>query len=90
MDFGHIWYDDRYSSSFIQQYPSHAYDLKVKVTDLKILYLSFLRAHIFQTIRWILFVFGLMIDTGPKLYSAILPAHVHGLKVKVNNLEILH
>ena len=36
MDFVHIWYDDRYS--FIQQYPAHAYDLKVKVTDLKILF----------------------------------------------------
>ena len=24
--------------SFIQQYPAHAYDLKVNVTDLKVLY----------------------------------------------------
>ena len=39
MDFVHIWYDDRYSSKvFIQQYPAHAYDLKVKVADLKVLY----------------------------------------------------
>ena len=30
-----------------------------------------------------------MIDTGPKFYSAIPPACVHGLKVKVKTLEIL-
>ena len=27
----------------------------------------------------------MMIDTGPKFYSAILTAHAHGLKVKVRN-----
>ena len=32
----------------------------------------------------------MMIDTGPKLYSAILTALAHGLKVKVKNLEILY
>ena len=33
-----------------------------------------------------------MIDTDPKFYSAIPPAHAHahGLKVKVKNLEILY
>ena len=76
--------------SFIQQYPAHAYDLKVKVTDLKVLYQSFLRAHIFQTIRWILFIFDMMIDTGPKFYSAIPPAHSHDIRIKVKNLEILY
>ena len=30
----------------------------------------------------------MMMDTGPKLYSAIPPVHAHGLKVKVKNLEI--
>ena len=30
------------------------------------------------------------IDTGPKFYSAILPAHAHGIKIKVKNLEILY
>ena len=34
-----------------------------------------------------LFIFGMMIGTGPKFYSAIPPAH--GLKVKVKILEIL-
>ena len=33
MDLVHIWYDDRYSSKV-----AHAYDLKVKVADLKVLY----------------------------------------------------
>ena len=30
----------------------------------------------------------MMLDTGPKFYSAILTALAHGLKVKVKNLEI--
>ena len=39
IDFVHISYHDRYSSKkFIQQYPAHAYDLKAKVTDIKVLY----------------------------------------------------
>ena len=43
----------------------------------------FLRGHIFQTVWWILFihVVGMMIDSGPKFYSAITPAQAHGLKV---------
>ena len=32
----------------------------------------------------------MMKDTGPKFYLAISPAHAHGLKVKVKNLEILY
>ena len=32
----------------------------------------FLRAHIFQTTWWILFIFGMIIDTVPKFYSTIL------------------
>ena len=35
-------------------------------------------------------MFGMMTDTGPKFYSTIPPAHAHGLKVKVKNLEILY
>ena len=61
----------------VSKYPAHSYDLKVKVTDLKFFILKFFkssyfpRAHIFLTIRWILFIFGMMIDTGPKFYSTI-------------------
>ena len=34
----------------------------------------------------------MMIDSGPKFYSSVTPAHAHahGLKVKVKNLEILY
>ena len=32
----------------------------------------------------------MMIDTGPKFYSALPPAKALGLKVKVKNLEILY
>ena len=52
--------------SFIQQYPAHAFGLKVKVIYFNVLYKRFLRAHIFQTIWCILFIFDKMIDTGPK------------------------
>ena len=91
MDFVHIWYDDRYSSQvFIQQYPAHAYDLTVKVTNLKKFILKFFKSSYIQTLQWILFIFGMMIDTGPKFYSAMPPAHAHGPKVKVKNLEIIY
>ena len=55
---------------------------------LKKFILKFLRAHIFQTIWRIVFIFGMIIDTGPKFYSAIPSANAHGRKVKVKNLEI--
>ena len=77
--------------SFIQQHPSPLSQGQgqVKVMDLEMLNVKvFLRAHIFQTIWWILFIFGMMIDTGPKFYSAIPPAHAHGFKVKVKDFYI--
>ena len=43
--------------------PTPMHDLKVKVTDL----LKFLGPHYFQTLWWIWFMFGTMIDTGPKI-----------------------
>ena len=47
-------------------------DSKIKIMDLEIFNVKvFLKAHIFQTIRWILFIFGMMIDTVSKFYSAI-------------------
>ena len=50
-DFVHIWYDDGYWSKVLfNNTPAHAHGLKVKVKNLDILYLSVLRAHIFQTI----------------------------------------
>ena len=41
-------------------------------------------------VRWIVFIFDMMIDTGLKFYSAILTVLAHGLKVKVKDLEILY
>ena len=49
-----------------------------------------LGAHIFQTIRYIWFIFGLMIDIGPKLHSTIPHTHAYDLKVKVMDLEIFN
>ena len=44
--------------------------IKLKIIDLEVL-LKFLIAHIFQTILWIWFIFGMMVDIGTKFYSAI-------------------
>ena len=38
----------------------------------------------------LLFIFDMMIDTGPKFYSAIHIALAHVIKAKVKNLEILY
>ena len=48
---------------------THNYDLKV--IDLQILIVNLLKAHISQTIWWIWFIFGMMIDTGSEFYSMI-------------------
>ena len=67
MDLLYICYDDRYrSKGLFDNTPTHAYDFKVKVTDLEILTLFFSRVHIFQTVRWIGFIFDTTIDTGLK------------------------
>ena len=69
----HIWYDD----IVLKFYPAIPSPLsqglgQVKVVDLEILMLRILRAYIFQTVRWILFIFGMMIDTVPKFYSTMI------------------
>ena len=68
------------------------YDLKVKVTDLEFLCLSFvlkfLEPHYFQNVWWILFKYGMMIDIGPSLCNTI-PSPLCDLKVKVMDLEFL-
>ena len=73
MDLLSICYDDRYrSKGLFDNTPTHAYDFKVKVTDLAekiFLTLMFLRVHIFQTIRWIGFTLDTTIDTGSKRYE---------------------
>ena len=49
--------------------PNQAYDLKVKVVDLEKNYAIVLNTHIFQTIRWIWFIFGMMIDRSKVLLN---------------------
>ena len=76
IDLVYIWYVDRYSFKVLfSNTPAHY--LKVKVRDLEIFNVKvFLRGHIFQTIQWILFIFGMLIDTVSKFYSAIsCPCH---------------
>ena len=78
MDLVHVWYGDRYwSKIFHSTIPTPIHDLKVKVTDLELLcwsfMLKFLGPHYFQTLRWIWFMFGTMIDTGPEFYA--IPIH---------------
>ena len=70
MDLLHILFGDRYKSKVLfSNTRLHAYDLKVKVKDLQILIVNILKAHIFRTIWWIWFIFGMMIDTGSEFYS---------------------
>ena len=50
MDLLHILFDDRYRSNVLfSNTRVHAYDLKVKVIDLKILIVNILKGHIFRT-----------------------------------------
>ena len=64
----HVWYDDRYSSKVLfSNKPAHY----LKVMDLDIFNVKDFQELIFSKIRWILFIFGMMIDTVPKFYSTI-------------------
>ena len=73
--------------------PISMHDLKVKVTDLELLCkhfsLKFLGPHYFQTLWWIWFMFGVMIDTGPKFYTVPSPPPIHDFKVKVTDFQLL-
>ena len=74
MDLVYIWYDDRHwSKILLSTIPTSMHDLKVKVIDLELLCqsftLKFLGPHFFQTLWWIWFMFGTMIDTGLKFYA---------------------
>ena len=78
MDLVYVWYDDRHWSKILLSIiPTPMHDLKVKVTDLELLCqsftLKFLGPHYFQTLWWIWFIFGMMIDTGPEFYSVPFP-----------------
>ena len=54
--------------------PPPIHDLKVKVTDLDLLCtLKFLGPHYLQTLSWIWFIFGVLMDTGPEFYTVPSP-----------------
>ena len=38
--------------------------------------------------RWILFIFGMIIDVGPKFLLSIIHTLAHDLEVKLTDLEI--
>ena len=79
----HIWYDDRYNSKALFS-NIQAHYLKVKVMDLEIFNVKvFLRAHIFQIIWWILFIFGMMIDTVRFIQQYLV--YAYNLNVKVTD-----
>ena len=94
MDLVYIWYDDRYWSKILfSTIPTPMHDLKVKVTDLELLCwhftLKYLGPHYFQTLWWILFIFGMMIDTGPKFYSVPSPPPCMTLRSRSRTLNFM-
>ena len=87
-------YDDRYWSKILGSTISTSlHDLKVKVTDLEFLCLSFalkfLGPHYFQTIGWICSYDSMMIDIGLKVLGSTILTPLCGLKVKVMDLGFL-
>ena len=65
----HIWYDDRYWFKILRrQILTPLHDLKDKVR-LRIFMLKFLEMHYFPTLWCTWFMFGMMIDIGPKFYT---------------------
>ena len=96
MDLVHALYDDRYWSKILRStipnrvHDLHIHDLKVKVMDLefhnKNFTLKSLGPQYFQTLLLISFMFGMVIDNGPKFYGTI-STLVQKLKVKVMDLE---
>ena len=48
---------------------------------------KFLGSHYFYTKWWILFLFGIMIDTGQKFFISTISTHDHDLEVEVTDLE---
>ena len=93
MDLVYVWYDDRHwSKILLSTIPTRMHDLKVKVTDLELLcssLIKFLGPRYFQTLWWIWFMFGTMIDAGLKFYAVPFTSPIHDLKIKITDLELL-
>ena len=87
MDLVHVWYDDGYWSKILHStIPTPYMTLRSRS---RIFMLKFLGPHYFQTLWWIWFMFGMMIDTGLKFYAVPSTLPMHDLKVKVTDLELL-
>ena len=54
-------------------------------TRVKVFVLAFIKLYIIKTLRWISFIFGMMVVTGLKFYSA--PSLGPELEDKVTDLE---
>ena len=86
-----VWNDDRdWSKILCSTIPTPVHELKVKVMDLEFLYksflLKFLQYMFLCSLWWILFMFGMVIDTGPSasLYMTLrLRSHTYNFYVKV-------
>ena len=81
MDFVHIGYDDRYSSKVFFSNTLPMPRPQGQGHRFKSFILKFFKSLYFPNHT---FIFDMMINTGPKFYSAILTVFAHGLKVKVN------
>ena len=92
MELHYIWHDYRYwSKCLFGTICTPANDLEVKVRDLEIfvkaLRQSFVRSFNFFILAWNYFIFGMIIDIGPKFYSALsLP---YDLEVKKFSFQIM-
>ena len=100
MDFIHIWHDGRYRPKvFISTIPTPGVTLGSrsrtsnfhKKVSVKVFALKFIRPHILETLWWISFIFGMMVDTGLKFLSAPSPPQCwpwsqgHGLRIFIKS-----
>ena len=95
MDLVHVWVDDRYWSKMLRNtIPTPIHDLKVSVTDFFMFkfYVKGFRTSLFLNCDVFVsyMVITMMIDTGPKLCTVTIPIHIHDLKIKVRDLELLY
>ena len=86
-----IWYDDRCWSKIVcSMIPNPVYDFKVKVMDFRIFVLQFFTISVFsQSLQWILFIYGVMIEPCLKYYAVPSPSQYMALRSRSRTLNIL-
>ena len=85
----HVWHDDRcWSKILCSTIPNPVYDFKVKVTDLKFLYCSFLQFQFFHKAFNEFFHLWRDDRVLSKILRSTIPIPVHGLEVKVKNFDL--